>query len=232
MRAAGAICNQTHTFVCHLNEMPQNNHLRYNRFFFHSRFDPFTLKTSPTHTAHTKHTTQKHTTPDQAPSNQPHTAMSEFEDVEVEGEKWSDALTQSTPPAQPTTDNNTATEATPTPTAATTTTTEAAPTTTEAAQAPAPAQSQPEQQQQQQSQPEGNAEGDDEALAEAFKDKAQMSDAFRSLTKTFGETQADMNVVQADKTSPLFAAMDFEDVGKQPNTLPMYGGQGFLKIAL
>ena len=108
MRAAGAICNQTHTFVCHLNEMPQNNHLRYNRFFFHSRFDPFTLKTSPTHTAHTKHTTQKHTTPDQAPSNQPHTAMSEFEDVEVEGEKWSDALTQSTPPAQPTTDNNTA----------------------------------------------------------------------------------------------------------------------------
>ncbi|EGD72545.1 ATP-dependent RNA helicase eIF4A [Salpingoeca rosetta] len=146
--------------------------------------------------------------------------MSEFEDVDVEGAKWSDAIpapsssSNEQQPAEQQPAEQQPAEQQPQVAAVVavdddeaTSTNNAEASTTQASAPPTAAGT-------------DNAE-EEEALVESFKSKTELQSAFQSLTKKFVDTQANVHVQQADSTSPLYAAMEFEDVGKQPNTLPI-----------
>lgn len=67
-----------------------------------------------------------------------------------------------------------------------------------------------------------NEASNDDSLSQTFQQSVHLKAGFTEMiTKTFKETSKEVVVQQNDASSPLHSATNFEDVGKQPNTLPM-----------
>eukprot|EP01147_Barroeca_monosierra_P008313 gene8313-859_t len=67
-----------------------------------------------------------------------------------------------------------------------------------------------------------NEASNDDSLSQTFQQSVHLKAGFTEMiTKTFKETSKEVVVQQNDASSPLHSATNFEDVGKQPNTLPI-----------